>query len=73
MSSAAILPRPLCVDIELGPCSPGHYLHPTFSLCYPCPRGQYQDMDGATECISCPSGTTTDTIGSTSLNDCEGE
>ena len=59
--------------VDSGPCSPGHYLHPTFSLCYSCPRGQYQDMDGATECIFCPSGTTTDTTGSTSLNDCEGE
>ena len=55
------------------PCQAGFYRHPTYSLCYPCPRGQYQNEAGTTECSPCPDGRTTMTAAATSLDDCIGK
>ncbi|XP_019637817.1 PREDICTED: sushi, von Willebrand factor type A, EGF and pentraxin domain-containing protein 1-like [Branchiostoma belcheri] len=55
-----------------GQCPPGAYSETGLETCMFCPKGTYQNQEGATECIACEEGTTTGEVGTVDKDDCSG-
>ncbi|CAH1240008.1 SVEP1 [Branchiostoma lanceolatum] len=51
-------------------CQPGTYSETGLETCMFCPKGTYQNQQGATECIPCEEGTTTGDVGTEDKDDC---
>ncbi|XP_078615554.1 sushi, von Willebrand factor type A, EGF and pentraxin domain-containing protein 1-like isoform X2 [Branchiostoma floridae x Branchiostoma japonicum] len=53
-------------------CQPGTFSETGLETCMFCPKGTYQNKQGATECIPCEEGTTTGDVGTVDKEDCSG-
>ncbi|XP_078696559.1 sushi, von Willebrand factor type A, EGF and pentraxin domain-containing protein 1-like isoform X3 [Branchiostoma floridae x Branchiostoma belcheri] len=53
-----------------GQCPQGTYSETGLETCMFCPKGTYQNQEGATECIACEEGTTTGEVGTVDKDDC---
>ncbi|XP_066295929.1 sushi, von Willebrand factor type A, EGF and pentraxin domain-containing protein 1-like isoform X2 [Branchiostoma lanceolatum] len=51
-------------------CQPGTYSETGLETCMFCPKGTYQNQQGATECIPCEEGTTTGDVGTEDKDYC---
>ncbi|KAK7507523.1 hypothetical protein BaRGS_00001458, partial [Batillaria attramentaria] len=52
-------------------CAVGLFFNSTSRRCETCPKNQYQNQTGQSECKPCPATTSTEGVGKTSPNDCK--
>ena len=53
-------------------CKKGFFSPTGLEVCYPCEKGQYQNLSGQTGCLACGQNMTTSGDGATRSSDCAG-